>query len=35
MDWETFKQLNWKQIMGIVLVKDKNCSKIKRLLKYQ
>lgn len=35
MDWHTFKQLNWKQIMGIVLVKDKHCNKLKNLLKYK
>lgn len=23
MNWDTFKELNWKQIMGIVLVKDR------------
>lgn len=33
MDWETFKELNWKQIMGIVLVKDKDCVKTIHLLK--
>lgn len=33
MDWETFKELNWKQIMGIVLVKDKDCAKTMHLLK--
>jgi phosphotransferase system HPr-like phosphotransfer protein len=33
MDWETFRQLNWKQIMGILMVKDKNCLRIKHLLK--
>ena len=32
IEWETFKELNWKQIMGIVLVKDKNCVKTSRLL---
>lgn len=35
MDWETFKELNWKQIMGIVLVKDKNGNKIRQLLRYK
>ena len=32
MEWETFRELNWKQIMGIVMVKDRKCLKIKRLL---
>jgi hypothetical protein len=35
MDWETFRELNWKQIMGIVLVKDKNGEKIRQLLRYK
>lgn len=32
MGLETFMGLNWKQIMGIVLVKDRNASKLKQLL---
>ena len=32
MPWETFKCLNWKQIMGIVLVKDPSASALKTLL---
>lgn len=35
MDWSTFKELNWKQIMGILMVKDKNCLKTKKLLLLQ
>lgn len=29
MDWDTFKELNWKQMVGIMLVKDPNCQKLK------
>lgn len=32
MDWDTFKQLNWKQIMGIILVRDKGCERMLYLL---
>ena len=35
MDWATFKELNWKQIMGIILVKDKDCLRIKGLLRHK
>jgi hypothetical protein len=35
MDWSTFKELNWKQIMGILMVKDKNCVRTKKLLLLQ
>lgn len=34
MSSETFVGLNWKQIMGIVLVKDRNAAKLKKLLHY-
>ena len=33
MEWETFRELNWKQIMGIVMVKDRRCQKIRGLLR--
>jgi hypothetical protein len=33
MDWDVFKELNWKQILGILMVKDENCTKLKRLFK--
>ena len=32
MSWETFSQLNWKQIMGVVLVKDPQVSSLRHLL---
>lgn len=33
MRLDTFLGLNWKQIMGIILVKDRNAIKLKKLLK--
>lgn len=33
MGLETFMGLNWKQIMGIVLVKDRNGEKLEGFLK--
>lgn len=33
MSVNTFLGLNWKQIMGIILVKDRNATKLKQLLK--
>lgn len=33
MRLDTFLGLNWKQIMGIVLVKDRKAIKLKKLLK--
>lgn len=31
MGFETFMSLNWKQIMGIILVKDRDAAKLKQL----
>jgi hypothetical protein len=33
MDFETFKDLNWKQMLGIMLVKDPDCQKLKNLFR--
>ena len=33
MSWETFSNLNWKQIIGIILVKDQKVNVLKNLLK--
>lgn len=33
MDFETFKDLNWKQMLGIMLVKDPDCWKLKNLFR--
>ena len=32
MSWETFSHLNWKQIMGVILVKDPQVSCLRSLL---
>ena len=33
MGWDTFKELNWKQMLGVVMVKDKNLETLKRIVK--
>lgn len=25
VDWETFRNMNWKQILGVLMMKDKKC----------
>lgn len=32
MGWDTFKELNWKQMLGVVMVKDKNLETLKRIV---
>lgn len=32
MSLQTFMGLNWKQIMGILLIKDRDASQLRRLL---
>ena len=33
MDYNTFKDLNWKQTLGIMLIKDPGCKKFKAMFK--